>query len=255
MLRRFREHAAKQDWFAVSLDVAIVVVGVFLGLQANNWNQERIERSEAREYRAQIIDNLRANEADVAMRAQYYRQIQGHAIAALNALKDPNASLGEPFLVDAYQASQVWLRPFERTAYDELQGSGVARKIADARTRAQLSGYYVGARGFDARIGEVTSYRETLRRAMDLDVQERMRSRCDDIVRNLPGGVQAAVLPDTCHLGLDPAVVANAVAKLRAVPGIREDLTRLIVDIDQKMLLYDRTARGATRLRKELEKS
>jgi hypothetical protein len=90
---------------------------------------------------------------------------------------------------------------------------------------------------------------------MDLDVQERMRSRCDDIVRNLPGGVQAAVLPDTCHLGLDPAVVANAVAKLRAVPGIREDLTRLIVDIDQKMLLYDRTARGAARLRKELEKS
>ena len=202
MLRRFREHAARQDWFAIGVDVAIVVVGVFLGLQANNWNQARIERAEAREYRAQIIDDLRANEIDVGMRAHYYRQVQEHAIAALNALKDPSASLGEPFLVDAYQASQVWLRPFERTAYDELQGSGVARKIADARTRAQLSGYYVGARGFDARIGEVTSYRETLRRAMDLDVQERMRSRCDDIVRNFSGGVQAAAYPTPATLAL-----------------------------------------------------
>ena len=99
MLRRFREHAAKQDWFAVGVDVAIVVVGVFLGTQANNWNQDRIERSEAHEYRAQIIDNLRANEADVAARAHYYRQVRAHAIAALNAVKQPNASRGEPFLI------------------------------------------------------------------------------------------------------------------------------------------------------------
>ena len=115
MLRRFREHAAKQDWFAVGVDVAIVVVGVFLGTQANNWNQDRVERSEAHEYRAQIIDTLRANEADIAARAHYYRQVRAHAIAALNALKQPDSSLGEPFLIDTYQASQVWQRPFERT--------------------------------------------------------------------------------------------------------------------------------------------
>jgi ribosome modulation factor len=255
MLRRFREHVARQNWFAVGVDLAIVVVGVFLGTQANNWNQDRIERAEAREYRAQIIDNLRANEADIAMRAYYYRQVQAHAIAALNALKQPNAALGEPFLIDAYQASQAWLRPFERTAYDELQTSGVARKIGDARARAELSGYYVGARGFEARTAEVTPYRELLRRSMDLEVQEKIRSNCDDILRSLPGGGNAAVLPDTCHPQLDLPAIAGAVATLRALPEIREDLTRLIVDIDQKMILYERTSRNAVRLRKELEAS
>ncbi len=255
MLRRFREHAAKQDWFAVGVDVAIVVVGVFLGTQANNWNQDRIERSEAREYRAQIIDNLRANEADVAMREHYYRQVRDHAIAAFDALNTPNASLGEPFLVDAYQASQAWLRPFERTAYDELQSSGVVRKIGGPRIRAELSGYYVGARGFEARTAEITPYRELLRRSMNLNAQERIRASCDDVVRNIPGGGNAAVLPDDCRPHLDPAVVAGAVASLRTVPGIREDLTRLIVDIDQKIVLYERTARNAARLRKDLENS
>lgn len=255
MISRIREHVARHNWFAVGVDLAIVVVGVFLGTQANNWNQDRIERSEAREYRAQIIDNLRANEADIAARANYYRHVQTHAIAALDALKHPNATLGEPFLIDAYQASQAWLRPFERTAFDEMQASGVARKIGDARTRAQLSGYYVGARGFEARTAEVPNYRELLRRNMELGVQQDIRSSCDDVLRHLPGGVQAAALPETCHPHLDPGAIAGAVATLRAVPGIREDLTRLIVDIDQKMLLYDRTSRNAVRLRKELEQS
>src|SRR4051794_19223316 len=252
MLRRFRDHIAKQNWFAVGVDLAIVVVGVFLGTQANNWNQDRIERTEAREYRAQIIDNLRANEADVAVRAGYYHQVQAHAIAALNALNQPGARLGEPFLVDAYQASQVWLRPFERTAYDELQTSGVARMIGDARTRGLLSAYYVGARGFEARTAEITGYREVLRRTMSVDAQEGIRASCDDVVRDLAAGGQAIALPDSCYPRLAPTVVANAVARLRDVPGIRDDLTRLIVDLDQKFVLYDRTLRNAVRLRKEL---
>jgi hypothetical protein len=189
------------------------------------------------------------------MRTSYYRQVQAHAIAALNALKQPNALLGEPFLIDAYQASQAWLRPFERTAFDELQASGVARKVGNSRIRAELSGYYVGARGFDARTAEIPHYRELLRRTMDLDAQEKIRAHCDDIVRNLPGGAQAPALPNTCNPGLEPAVVARAVGTLRGAPEIRGDLTRLIVDIDQKMLLYDRTSRNAVRLRTDLENS
>jgi hypothetical protein len=181
--------------------------------------------------------------------------VRTHAITALNALKNPSARLGEPFLVDAYQASQVWLRPFEQSAFEELQSSGVARQIGDARTRAHLSGYYVGARGFEQRAGEVPRYRETLRRSMDLGVQERIRARCDDVVRTLPGGADAPMLPDQCRLDLEPAVATSAASALSKVPGIREDLTRLVVDIDQKMVLYERTSRNAARLRGELESS
>lgn len=253
MIGRIRVHAAKQNWFAVAIDLVIVVVGVFLGLQANNWNQDRIDRSEAREFRGHIIENLRANEADLAARTFYFQQVRAHAVAALASVTQPDTSVGESFLVDAYQASQVWRRPFERTAYDDLQASGVARKIGDARTRAELSGYYVGAQGFDATATGVTSYRETLRRTMDLKVQERIRANCDDIVRNLPGGGQAPVLPQTCRPGLDPAIVTKTVETLKAVPGLDRDLTRLIIDIDQKLALFARTSRNATNLRRQLE--
>lgn len=253
MIRRFREHIAKQNWFAVGIDLAIVVVGVFLGTQANNWNQGRSDRAEAREFRTQIADNLRANEADMAARTHYYEQVRAHAVAALTALQLPDGSLGEPFLIDAYQASQVWLRPFEHSAYDDLIASGVAPQIGDAPTRAELSAYYIGARGFEANGLGFTSYRERLRRAMDLNVQEKIRNDCDDIVRTLPGGVQAPLLPDSCKLDLDPRAVASAVTKLKAVPELDQDLTRLVGDIDQKLGIFTRTKREAIHLRTRFE--
>ena len=46
LLRRLTEHVRDQNWFAVSLDFAIVVVGVFIGIQVANWNEERLNRQE-----------------------------------------------------------------------------------------------------------------------------------------------------------------------------------------------------------------
>jgi hypothetical protein len=39
-LRRVTGHVQKQDWFAVGVDFAIVVVGVFVGIQVSNWIDE-----------------------------------------------------------------------------------------------------------------------------------------------------------------------------------------------------------------------
>ena len=37
VIRRIREHVAAH-WFAVGIDFLIVIAGVFLGTQANNWS-------------------------------------------------------------------------------------------------------------------------------------------------------------------------------------------------------------------------
>ena len=38
MIHRIRADAAKHNWFAVAVDLGIVGAGVFLGIQASNWN-------------------------------------------------------------------------------------------------------------------------------------------------------------------------------------------------------------------------
>ena len=44
LLRRFLTHFRAQDWIAICLDFVIVVVGIFVGLQVDSWNQDRKER-------------------------------------------------------------------------------------------------------------------------------------------------------------------------------------------------------------------
>jgi len=41
LLRRISKHVKDQNWFAVALDFVIVVVGVFIGLQVQQWAVER----------------------------------------------------------------------------------------------------------------------------------------------------------------------------------------------------------------------
>jgi hypothetical protein len=254
-IRRFREHVRRQDWFAVLIDIGIVVIGVFLGIQAANWNEARIERSEADEYRARIIANLRANEADVAARIAYYRQVRHHAIAALDSLQSNRDRSDEQFLIDAYQASQGWFRPLQQPSYDESVDSSVRRKIGEPAVRAQLSAYYQLASGFDSAALGVTPYRDRLRRAMDLRVQLAIRQRCDDIMVDLPEGGQAPRLPERCSLNLDPRLLERVARQVAAVPELDQDLTRLVIDIDQKLGLFGRAARDAERLRQSLERT
>jgi len=45
ILRRLVENLKQQHWTGVFIELAIVVLGVFLGLQVSNWNEARAERA------------------------------------------------------------------------------------------------------------------------------------------------------------------------------------------------------------------
>src|SRR6056297_412729 len=59
------KHVRDQNWFAVSLDFLIVVVGVFIGIQVANWNEERAEDDLADRYRVQLMEDIRSDIADI----------------------------------------------------------------------------------------------------------------------------------------------------------------------------------------------
>jgi len=46
LLSRFTDHFSNQNWFAVGLDVIVVVVGIFLGMQMTEWNEQRKDNLE-----------------------------------------------------------------------------------------------------------------------------------------------------------------------------------------------------------------
>ena len=69
IIRRFTEHIRRQDWFALMMDLLIVVVGIYLGLQVDAWNSARQDRVIEREYLERLLADM--NESiDAQIQAQ-----------------------------------------------------------------------------------------------------------------------------------------------------------------------------------------
>ena len=68
LLRRITEHVKAQNWTAVAFDFFIVVVGVFVGLQAQQWTVERERRASEQGYLSRLHGDI---EKLLDLRAHY----------------------------------------------------------------------------------------------------------------------------------------------------------------------------------------
>ena len=60
LLRSVTQHVRSQNWFAVFIDFIIVVVGVFVGLQVQDWNDSRKDRVEEQRLLSRLSSETRA---------------------------------------------------------------------------------------------------------------------------------------------------------------------------------------------------
>ncbi len=145
LLRRIAAAFRKQDWFTVVIETLIVVFGVFIGLQVNNWNEARQEHHLERAYLARLsADITESLEHFGAMRAQ---SIHRNMVVKtfINALDDPAISDAE--LISASQAfiQEGWpvayFQPTQIT-FDELVTSGNLQIIHDEALREEITRLY-----------------------------------------------------------------------------------------------------------------
>lgn len=235
------------DWFAVAVEFVIVVVGVFLGMQVTNWNADRLARRSAQSYIERIREDLARNERSLVARIAYYRQVKTHALAALAAFEQPKDTLGEAFLVDAFQASQILSTAIDKSTYIELISAGAMNSIPNVAARRRIASYYQNADAIEAILAYIPPYRETLRRSMPYAVQEAVYAHCDDITTLDAAGQPAPALPEDCKLELAPAATRAAVAAL-LTPDLALDLTRRLADIDTKVTNFERLIERAREL-------
>jgi hypothetical protein len=240
ILRRIREHVSHHNWFAVAVDFVIVVAGVFVGIQASNWNQRRIEQQQAREYRTMLQSDLDANLENLATRKRYYGWVRDEALATLADLGRPSTTLDQQFLVHAYQATQIQPWALKRNTYDEILSVGAMTNLGDPILRDKIANYYVTSDVTGTNIAVVPPYRDIVRRVMPYAVQQAIRARCNErLVQNNRGSVDIILPKGSCDLGLDPQTVRRAVIQVHDWPGLALDLNRQLVDLDQKLVSVD----------------
>jgi hypothetical protein len=178
LLRRVIEHVRKQEWAAIAIDFVIVVVGVFVGIQAANWNEQRADESRARGYLERIHNDLEADLGNYQNRMRFWSSVSGYGRTGL-AYADTGRMVEFSqwgLLLAYFQASQVgefWTRS---TTYDELKSAGELNLIGNLDLRNALAQYYTEA-GNPA-LTERPAYREHVRGVIPIDIQLYIWTKC-----------------------------------------------------------------------------
>lgn len=95
IFRRIKSHIEKENWFAVFIDFAIVVVGVFIGIQVANWNGKRASHTEYLQaltrLETEIAGNLGIIEREDQMIADDLSIVQGGLDALVTCTEGSDA--------------------------------------------------------------------------------------------------------------------------------------------------------------------
>lgn len=121
LLRRLAENLRAQNWVAIAIEFVLLVVGVYLGIQAANWNEERVERDLVRAHLGEIARDLRAQDA----LSQELEESAALRIAAVDHIYSEAFGIRLPN--EIVLASKTWqvpeIQPFPKDRLDHLLGS------------------------------------------------------------------------------------------------------------------------------------
>ena len=144
ILRRVIAHVRKQEWTAIWIDLVIVVVGVFIGIQVANWNEARQDRARERVYLQRIALELEDSIRDIdhSHKLAQSRQDMGRLlIAAANDEAPVRADPGK-FVAAIYAGAWTYSPPIRSYAFDELRSAGNLDLIEDKSLLVAITGFY-----------------------------------------------------------------------------------------------------------------
>ncbi len=220
IFKRFAANLRAQNWSAIAIELAIVIIGVFIGTQVANWNEERLERAETVNMLRGLRPELRNQVVNFRTLRTYYAVTRRYGDTAFAGWKnDPRVS-DRDFVIAAYQASQNTFTGINNSSWSQIFGGDRFRGIGDQKLRNELS--VLLTQDYSVLEKEVFSaYRENVRKVIPEDVQDAIRAQCGD---QRVGELGFVRLPATCDLHLPNERWRASAAALRARPDLVGEL-------------------------------
>ena len=143
ILSRMGTALRNQSWLTLVLELVVVMIGIFLGLQADSWNEARNDRVLEQQYLASLkadfqadIDELEASIALAKSRAQLGRLLIS-SIEKDRVAGDPNE-----FIWAVYSSFLLNYPSYTRATINDLLSTGNLQLIQDANLKAAVAEYY-----------------------------------------------------------------------------------------------------------------
>ncbi len=217
LLRRVIEHVKAQNWFAVCLDFIIVVIGVFLGIQIGNWNEDRIFENRER----QLLVELRAEISEGIEVAGVWQQFLGDVYEAgarsIDFIDTDQQCTEECWgrIIDFFHASQFISLDLDRTVFNEMQRNGWPSSRA---VESAVTAYYTQGAGIAGNLNERPAYRTLIRELIPHTMLDVLWEGCHDVER----GIES--LSRDCTYESSPGELRAVVDTIRTNPRVKTTL-------------------------------
>ena len=194
LLHRVVEHVRAQDWTAVGIDFVIVVAGVFVGLQAQQWAETQADRKRESEYLLALVKDVHEDVAHI----EKALNVERTRMSALDHLL--RETTGEA-LPDGFNSARgrVIVEPFppyakddpydtaytlfiydsmvaHRAAYETIINTGGLELIRDATLLREIQDYY-------ASVDLINHFEELMEAARDRFVEAQRQAGISPVDR------------------------------------------------------------------------
>jgi hypothetical protein len=142
ILRRVIQHIKKQEWTAIWIDLLIVIVGVFIGIQVQQWSNERSERRQERVYLERILSDIKLSIETNELNIQRLTTYSDEQYFVVNSLRQCSLSddMKDTFADGMSDIGKVGPSVFVQSTVDEMLSAGNFSIIRNAKIRDTLNG-------------------------------------------------------------------------------------------------------------------
>lgn len=164
-------------------EIILVVIGILIALQINNWNEYRQERSKEQTYLIRLKEDLLSDKKAIELNALFYQDVFTAGSLVLAKIEgDTNISASNwDILTSFFHASQIWPLLMQSSTYEELKSSGELSLIQNVTLRNRLPFYHGnGLRRYSQTMGINPPYRKMIRGLIPSSIQNYMWENCHE---------------------------------------------------------------------------
>ena len=140
--RRLVDNLKRQRWTGVFIELGIVVLGVFIGMQVSNWNEARRDRALERQYLERLREDFALSESGAESGIEFMEsQARGATLMLdhLRACRLDEAGQRADFASALYVLGRIEPPMLTRGTINELSSTGRLGIIRSVRLRQALS--------------------------------------------------------------------------------------------------------------------
>ena len=148
VLKQIARYIRDHDWFAVGVEVLVVVIGLLVAFQLDDWRQDWAERRQERDYVGRLISDVQTDVPDIEGAIALGQMRLELVDFLVRVSTEPEAASAMPvlFMGAISQAAYTYTPQLTSHTFENLRATGDLRIIRDESLKDALFAYY----GFDA---------------------------------------------------------------------------------------------------------